>query len=413
MTTKRIVWMFGAISAAALIYQLIQNRSLLLLHHITLAAALACGFCAVLGIVYTAVSSVLVMRFFERTSANPDSFPAVTIVKPLHGAEHTLFDNLVSFCAQDYKGDVQYLFGVQDVDDPALLIVATLRERFPDARIDVIVDARLYGPNRKISNIVNMLPSARHDVLVFADSDVSVRPDYLYRVVGELQQPDVGLVTCLYRGHPDPGFWPRLSAKATNYHFLPSVVTGLALRLARPCFGQTIAIRRSTLEQIGGFTQFVHHLAEDHAIGAAVRRIGAKVAIPPFVVVHACGETSASKLFSHELRWSRTIRSINRAGHIGSTVLYPFALALLSMLLSGFSIDGWILVTSALCARLVLKMCCDRAMGHPGRDMWLLPIWDALSFGVFVVSFFSSRVVWRGFSFKVDRDGLLSPLSEQ
>ncbi|WP_144152113.1 glycosyltransferase, partial [Paraburkholderia sp. BCC1885] len=185
--------------------------------------------------------------------------------------------NLSSFCQQDYPGPLQFLFGVHDSADPALQTVEQLRLLHPDAHITVVADARLYGPNRKMSNILNMLPEAQHDVLVFADSDVSVAPSYLRNVVGELQKPGVGLVTCVYRGQPDPGFWPRLSAKATNYQFLPSVVTGLALGIARPCFGQTIAMRRETLEKIGGFAQFVHHLAEDHAIGEAVRMIGEKV----------------------------------------------------------------------------------------------------------------------------------------
>ncbi len=220
----------------------------------------------------------------------------------------------------------------------------------------MVADARLYGPNRKISNILNMLPHARHDVLVFADSDVSVAPDYLRNVIGELQKPGVGLVTCVYRGQPDPGFWPRMSAKATNYQFLPSVVTGLALGLARPCFGQTIAMRRDTLEKIGGFTPFVRHLAEDHAIGEAVRMIGEKVVIPPFTISHACVESSATQLIAHELRWSRTIRRIDPLGHLGSALIHPFAFALLAVAFSGGAMWAWPLALAALCARLTLKL---------------------------------------------------------
>jgi ceramide glucosyltransferase len=258
-----------------------------------------------------------------------------------------------------------------------------------------------------------MLPQARHDVLVFADSDVSVGADYLRHVIGELQKPGVGLVTCAYRGQPDPGFWPRLSAKATNYQFLPGVVTGLALGLARPCFGQTIAMRRDTLDNIGGLTPFVRHLAEDHAIGEAVRLTGEKVVIPPFTISHACVESSAAQLIEHELRWSRTIRRIDPLGHLGSALVHPFAFALLAVIFSAGGWWAWSLALAAVGARLALKLLSDRALKQAHRDLWLLPIWDIVSFAIFVASFWSSRVIWRGFSFKVDGDGLLSAAQDE
>jgi len=382
-------------------------------HLILLALAFLCGIGAALGIVYTVLAGALVGRFFARTTSEPTSYPAVTIVKPLHGHEWTLLSNLSSFCQQDYPGPLQFLFGVHDSEDAALRTVEQLRVLHPEAHITVVADARLYGPNRKMSNILNMLPEAQHDVLVFADSDVSVGPSYLRNVVGELQKPGVGLVTCVYRGQPDPGFWPRLSAKATNYQFLPGVVTGLALGMARPCFGQTIAMRRETLERIGGFAQFVHHLAEDHAIGEAVRMIGEKVVIPPFTVSHACVETSATKLIAHELRWSRTIRIIDPIGHLGSALTHPLAFALLAVALSGGAAWAWPLAAAALLARLALKVQSDHALQQARRDLWLLPFWDIVSFWIFVASFFSTRVIWRGFSFKVDGDGLLSPVRDE
>ncbi|NML31138.1 bacteriohopanetetrol glucosamine biosynthesis glycosyltransferase HpnI [Paraburkholderia antibiotica] len=382
-------------------------------HVAAVTLAYACAAAAVVGIGYTVLASVLIGRFFSRAGAEPSSFPPVTIVKPLHGNEWALLDNLSSFCRQDYPAPVQFLFGVHDSADPALQAVEELRLLHPDADMTVVADARLYGPNRKISNILNMLPQARHDMLVFADSDVSVGPDYLRNVIGTLQKPGVGLVTCAYRGQPDPGFWPRLSAIATNYQFLPGVVTGLALGLARPCFGQTIAMRRDTYERIGGFDPFARHLAEDHAIGEAVRAIGEEVAIPSFAIAHACVEASATQLVAHELRWSRTIRRIDPLGHFGSALVHPFAFALLALAFSGAAPWTWPLVLIAMVARLTLKWRTDRALRQHCRDLWLLPIWDIVSFAIFVASFRSSRVIWRGFSFKVDGDGLLSAVQDE
>jgi ceramide glucosyltransferase len=410
---KRLGWIVCLIGPVLIAIVLMREGPEHGVHVLIAGLALLCALCAALGVAYTFFAGSLMCRFFSRATTEPTSFPPVTVVKPLHGAEWALLDNLSSFCRQVYPGQVQFLFGVQDCADPALATVEELRRLFPEADISVVADARLYGPNRKMSNILNMLPEARHDMLVFADSDVSVGPDYLRHVIGELQKPGVGLVTCAYRGKPDPGFWPRLSAKATNYQFLPGVVTGLTLGMARPCFGQTIAMRRSTYDRIGGFTQFVHHLAEDHAIGEAVRAIGETVAIPPFPVSHACVETSASKLVSHELRWSRTIRRIDPAGHLGSALIHPLAFTLLAALFSGGAAWTWPLAVAALIARLNLKVQTDRALRQPISDLWLLPLWDVASFLIFVASFFSSRVMWRGFSFKVDGNGLLSPAQDE
>lgn len=382
-------------------------------HLLLEALAAVCGACAALGILYTLAAFALVGRFFARPASVPTSFPPVTVVKPLHGGEWALLDNLSSFCCQDYPGQVQYLFGAADSADPALRAVDELKRLHPGAHITVVTDSRQYGPNRKVGNLINMMPQAQHDVLVFADSDVGVAPDYLRRVVGELQRPGVGLVTCIYRGQPDPGLWPRLSAMATNYQFLPGVVIGVALGMARPCFGQTIAMRRETLDRIGGFAPFAHHLAEDHAIGEAVRALGEQVAIPSFAISHACVETTFAELLAHELRWSRTIRAIDPVGHLGSMLMHPFAFAVLSAALSALAPWSWLLALTALASRLALKLRLDRALGQPSRDFWLLPLWDLISLGILTASFCSSRVTWRGFSFKVDGKGFLTAVQDR
>jgi ceramide glucosyltransferase len=382
-------------------------------HVLCVGLAGICAALAALGIGYTWLAGEFVRRFFARSCAQPSSFPGVTLVKPLCGDEWNLEHNLVSFFEQDYPGPVQFVFGVHDPADVALATVERLRAQYPHAQVSVVIDSRLYGPNRKIGNLVNMLEHAEHDVLCFADSDVTVERSYLRHVVGALQGPGVGLVTCVYRGLCAPGWWPRFSAAATNYHFLPGVVTGLAIGRARPCFGQTIAMERTMLERIGGLTQFAHHLAEDHAIGDAVRRTGATVAIPPFTVRHACVETSFAKFVAHELRWSRTIRAVDRAGHLGSVLMHPIPFAMLAVLMSEGAPWAWVLAGIALVARLALKWRSDNAVQQTHRGIWLLPMWDALSFGIFVASFFSSRVEWRGFRFEVDDEGLLSPTHEE
>ncbi|HTJ93024.1 MAG TPA: bacteriohopanetetrol glucosamine biosynthesis glycosyltransferase HpnI [Pararobbsia sp.] len=364
-----------------------------------------------LGCLYAFVSGLLTVPFFKRHVGAPTDCPPVTVLRPLHGHEHALLDNLSSFFHQTYPAPVQFIFGVHDANDAALDTVHALRLAYPDVDMTIVTDAQLHGPNRKISNLMNMFVHAKHEMLVFADSDVAVSPDYLSNAVATLQDPGVGLVSCLYHGRPDAGFWPRLSAAASNYHFTPSVVFGLATKMARPCFGPIIAMRRATLERIGGLAPFAWHLAEDQAIGDAVRELGECVEIPAFTVFHACVEPTLRDFLKHKLRASRTIRRITPAGHLGSILTYPLALALLTCLTSGGMAWAFVLLAIALATRVFAGVQADRALGATKHGLWVLPVCDLLLFGVFIASFTSSRVVWRGHQFTVDPSGLMT-LSE-
>ena len=219
---------------------------------------------------------------------------------------------------------------MHDANDKALVAVEALRARYPEANIKVVADARLYGPNRKIANLVNMLEHAEYSVLCLADSDVRVERDYLRAVVGALQQPEVGIVTSVYRGIASPGFWPGVAVAMTNYHFLPGVITALPRR-ARPCFGQTIAITRATLERIGGSR--VSRITWPRIMRWA-RRCGRWARRSSFRRSSSgmCVEETFAKLYAHELRWSCTIRAADRLGHAGSVLMHPVPLALLALL---------------------------------------------------------------------------------
>src|SRR5271156_4842060 len=221
------------------------------------AASLACYAAAAFGCLYALVAVYAARRFAATANGAPEAdAPAVTILKPLHGAEPDLFANLKRFCLQDYPGPVQIVFGVSDRADPAIEVVREIVAAFPGNDLRLVINSRRHGSNRKISHLGNMLAEASHDVLVISDSDIVVDSAYLRNVVASLRQPGVGLVTCLYRGVAAQdvgqgaargggrGIWAKLSAAAIDYHFLPSVLVGLLLRLAAPCFGSTIAIRK-------------------------------------------------------------------------------------------------------------------------------------------------------------------------
>jgi ceramide glucosyltransferase len=195
---------------------------------------------------------------------------------------------------------------------------------------------------------------------------------------------------------------------AIDYHFLPNVLMGLALGLARPCFGSTIALNRPTLEGIGGFAAFADQLADDHAMGEAVRARGMRVVLAPVVVAHQCSERSLADLLWHELRWARTIRAIDPAGYAGSVVTHALPLALVAGALRGFDAVGVGAIAVALACRLVLMIQVDHTLGSRSARWWLAPVRDVLSFGVFVASFFVGVVSWRGQRYIVRRDGTMA-----
>lgn len=362
----------------------------------------------ILGCAYALFAAALLRRFAHESPNSPQSRQSITLLKPLCGAEPELETNLTSFCTQDYAGRVQLIFGIQDAADPASAIVHRLIECFPDRDIELVVDPTIHGTNRKISNLINMLPRARYDVIVLSDSDVKVQPDYLREVNVTLCTPDVGLVTCLYRGLATTGLWSRLVAAQINHHFLPSVLVGLALGLARPCFGSTIALRKETLRQIGSFDAFSDQLADDYSMGEAVRGLGMKVAIPPFLIDHTCSEKSFAALLRHELRWARTLRLLDPMGYAGSLVTHPLPFALAAAAVQGFGAIGLGMFALALACRLLVPLQIKTTRGRGGASAWLSPLRDFLSFAVFLASFLPGPLSWRDHRYVAHSDGTLT-----
>ncbi|MDR6292087.1 ceramide glucosyltransferase [Inquilinus ginsengisoli] len=361
---------------------------------------------ALAGCLYLGLGIVMIGRHMRRRAADPGSFPSVTVIKPLHGTEPGLFENLSSFCIQDYPGPIQLLLGVADARDPAIAVVERLRHAFPKVALELVVDPRRYGSNRKVSNLINMSEAIRHDVVVFSDSDVRVRRDHLRQVVAELQAPGVGCVTCLYHGLPTGGLWSKLIALGMDAHFTPSVIVGLGLNMAEPCLGTTIVMERTMLAEIGGMEAFADLLAEDHAIGVAIRARGRTVAIPAQPISHLCSEDSLRALWAHELRWARTIKSIDPLGYAGSIITHPLPLALLAWALGG-GLPALVLAGLALIGRIALCIRLERAYHQPRHPYWLIPARDILSFAVFVVSYLGHGVNWRGHLYQLVPDGTL------
>jgi ceramide glucosyltransferase len=359
------------------------------------------------GWAYLIGSAGAALRFARRELTNSAERPPVSILKPLHGAEPGLYENLRSFIDQDYP-TVQLVLGVNDRKDTAVPVTDALIRDLPAADIALVLDPPVQGSNLKVANLENMLTAARHEVIVIADSDMRVDQRYLAAVTAPLHELLVGLVTCLYEGVSTGGVWSELGALHINFGFLPGALVAAELGIGHGCFGATIAMRRETLDRIGGFAKLRDELADDRRIGDLVRAQGFRVVLSRYVVEARVSEPSFASLWRHELRWARTVRAITPAGFAGSILAHPVALAVLGAAFSGFALTPVIFLAISCLLRWGTAKVIAGALGFTSARISLLPARDLLSFAVFLASFFGRRVSWRDQEFRVDASGRMT-----
>jgi ceramide glucosyltransferase len=270
----------------------------------------------------------------------------------------------------------------------------------------------LHGSNYKIGNLINMLERARHEVLIIADSDTFVAPDYLACVTAPLNDPNVGLVTCVYEDVPTDRIWSRLGAMYINEWYIPSALLAALFGHRNYASGQTLCLRRQTLHALGSFAVMANHLADDYRLGELVRELGLRIELSPTVVMAEHDETSLDSLMRHELRWMRTIRALRPRSFRFMFLSFLLPLACCGLLLcaadSAMSPLVWSLFGAAAGARLALHLAHRIRSRRPlFSEPWLIPLRDLLLCWIWLRSFFTSRFTWRGGEFNVDADGIM------
>jgi ceramide glucosyltransferase len=321
--------------------------------------------------------------------------PKVTVLKPLHGVEPMLAEALESFFRQDYPG-FQLVFGVQRANDAAIAVVERLCRAYPAVDASLVVNPRPHGTNRKIANLINMFPAAKHDIFVVSDSDMHVAPDYLRQVTATLEQPGVGLVTTIYTGLPaSRGLTRDLGAAYITQIFASGAL--LARYLGREdCLGATMALSRATLARIGGFAGLSPFVADDGVLGRRVRALGLHIKLAPTVPATTVSEAGLGALFRHELRWARTIRAMAPVGFVLSAMQYPVVWAALALTFSGGAFWALALLAVACPVRAVSGRLIETALGTVPTSLALAPVRDLLSIIVMAAAFFDDEVAWRG-----------------
>lgn len=363
---------------------------------------------ALAGCAQSAIGAGLIATFRKREKRRTVSLPAarppsVTVLKPLHGDEPLLEEALRSFCEQDYP-EFQIVFGVQREHDSAIAVVRRIIQDYPDRDIALVIDGTPHGTNRKVANLINMYPVAKHDVLVMSDSDIHVQPSYLHDVVSTLARPGIGLVTTLYAGLPASASLIReFASSQINHNFMPGVMMSRLLG-RQDCLGATMALTRTMLEQIGGLAALADHVADDAVLGQLVRAHGQGIALAPCMTWTTVAEPTPRAMIDHELRWGRTVKNVEPVGYGLSAMQLPLFWS--SVVLVCCWPAQWAVwfFAGVWAVRSLSAITIDLSVGRLTPSVYaLFPLREWLSAAIMVGSAKGKRVEWRGQTLHINR----------
>jgi ceramide glucosyltransferase len=387
-------------------------------HALAQAVEVATTVLAVAGMGYFMAALLAAFVFLGRRGPPAAGFaPGVSILKSLKGLDPAMLDAFRSHCRQTYAGEYELLFGVSADDDPAAEAVRQLQNEFPDHAIRLILCPERLGSNGKVSTLAQLVPHARYPCLLVNDSDITVSPRYLERVMAQFapapdppKQRPVGLVTALYRGRPHGSMWSRFEALGIATDFQPSVLLARWIEGGlRYGLGSTLAVTREALTAIGGFQSLADDLADDYQLGARIYAAGYAVALSREVVETSVPNYSARGFFDHQVRWYRTVRDARPGGYAGLVFTQGLAWAVLNLVASGLSpVSLWLLALSFF-LRLAMAMgIATNVLGDHDvlPNLWLLPLRDLVAMGTWIAGFAGNTIVWRGERFQVKQGKL-------
>jgi ceramide glucosyltransferase len=331
--------------------------------------------------------------------------PPVSVLKPVHGLEARLRENIESFFRQDYP-DYEILFAADEADDAALEVVREVCGRYPHIRTRVLVTGTPW-PNPVVYSFHCLAEAAAHDILVTTDSDVEVDPRYLREIVPPLLDPQVGMVTCVYRGKNAAGFFSGLTAIGMSVEMTAGVLVANLLEGMKFGLGPTTVVRKDALASVGGYTALQDYIAYDFAIGNLIAKAGYRVVLSGHVIDHVVNQKSFRRMWQNQLRWAQTTRYSRPKGHFGSGLIFAMPYGLLGFFAAGF-LGHWgvgiVLLSAAGLNRLLEAWLVGwMVVRDPQirRAPWLYPLRDLLGFMVWFASYLNLRYVWRDSRFEL------------
>ncbi|MGK7935767.1 MAG: bacteriohopanetetrol glucosamine biosynthesis glycosyltransferase HpnI [Xenococcaceae cyanobacterium] len=368
------------------------------------------------GSVYSILSVWTILRFFKSSRSDSKTInefsPPVTVLKPVKGLEKDLKSNLRTIGLQDYP-NYQVIYSVQDRADPALPMIQELQAELGSERVSVVISTVLAGANGKVNNLLGAIEEACHDIIVISDSDTHLRPDYLKTLVAPLSNPDVGCVCTLFKLTRAERWFEKMELLTINGDFIPSVIFAQVTGVSNACLGPSIAIRKSTLQELGGLEGLADYLVEDYELGRRVWTSGKKMVILPYVIDAVVDLASWRQWWNHQVYWEQNTY-LARPGAFIATILIravPFAF-LFAMLQVGNPLGLLVLVSAIAIRLLTARITSLELQDAEGlRSLYLLPLRDIVSFIFWFLAFTQRTVVWRGVEFKLIGNGKMVPLN--
>src|SRR6476659_7067782 len=340
-------------------------------------------------------------RRFQQYAAEPHlAFtPSVSILKPLRGVDPQMYESFRSHCMQDYP-EYEIIFGVSEPDDPSVAAVQKLIQEFPHCKIRLLVCPEVLGNNRKTSNLVQMLAFAQYDHILINDSDIFFTPDYLRRVMAPFARPQVGMVTCPYRGIAADTLGSKLESIGISTDFIAGVLVARQIEGGiHFALGSTLAMSLIALDAIGGLRPLVDYLADDFELGFRIAKAGYEVVLADIVVETHLPAYSFRGFFEHQMRWARSTRDSRRLGYVGLLLTFGLPWAIFAVLLAPFAWWSWITLAAAAALRAAVAINVGVGVVHDRalwRHLWLVPLRDLVAFAVWFASFADHTAHWRG-----------------
>jgi ceramide glucosyltransferase len=358
------------------------------------------------GLVLAGVSRFLAARRKTRKMVSPDFHPPVSLLKPVHGAEPNLDAHIASFFEQDYS-DYEILFCARSANDPGLQTARQVAARYPSIPAKFLVTGERTYINAKVSSLEKMAAAANTDIFIISDSDVRVTRNYIREVVAPFAKGKVGAVTCLYRGVADEGIWSKLEAAGMSVEMTSGVLVANMMEGMQFTLGPTMAVRRSCVDEMGGFTYLGPYCADDFVLGNQVAANGHEVVLSDHVIDHVILNLSFTASVKHQVRWMKSTRFSRPKGHFGTALTFSMPFAILAWAAAaglghpwlGLALFGWGLAT-----RLALAVAVGRAVVQDPSWLGLLvlyPLRDLMGFAFWVASYTGRRILWRGHIFEM------------
>lgn len=339
-------------------------------------------------------------------------FPPVSVLKPVHGMEAQLRENLESFFRQDYPS-YEILFAADEEDDAALSLVREISMRYPEVPCRILVTGKPPWPNPPAYCFYRMAEVASHQVLVTSDSDVEVAPNYLREVVAPMLNPKVGMVTCVYRGKNAAGFWAGLTAIGMSVEMTAGVLVANLLEGMKFGLGPTIAVKKEAVQKIGGYQVLGDYFANDFMIGNLVDKVGYRVVLSEHVIDHVVSQKNFHKMWENQLRWAKSTRYSRPKGHFGSGLIFAIPYGLIGLaagILLGMPVLGWSLFAVAVLNRVVESWVVGWGVVRDRvalAQFWLYPLRDLLGFVVWAASYTGAKTAWRDSRYELRGDKIV------